>query len=91
MCFRNVLKDGVLQIMKSVDYKRSKDPSWLFLVPLLHFLNGDCKPYELPSKAAGHEDVKPVWWGTTQFEDMVEGFQRRNGTWTVYVLNPFHS
>ena len=87
--FRTVLKDGILLIMKSVVIGKFKDPSWLFLVPLLHILNGDCKPYELPQKAAGHEDVKPVWWGIAQFEAMVTGFKRRYGTWTMYALNLF--
>ena len=69
--------------MKSVVKGKFKDPSWLFLVPLLHFLNGDCKPYELPRKAAGHQDYKPVWWGIAQFEDLTTHFQRTKKIWTL--------
>ena len=69
--------------MKSVVYGKYKDPSWLFLVPLLHFLNGDCKPYELPQKAAGHQDFKPVWWGVTLFQDWASDFKRTDKRWVL--------
>ena len=81
--YRGMIKDGVLQILKAVVYGKSKDPSWLFLVPLIHFLNGDCKPFDYPPTAKGHQDVRPTWWGIVPFEAAVPNFQRKDRAWTM--------
>ena len=81
---RGVIKEGLLQILRSVVYGSTKDPSWLFLMPLVHFLNGDCKPFEFPTSAKGHEAVNPVWWGIGSFDKEVTHFQQRTRSpWAV--------
>jgi hypothetical protein len=43
---------------------------WLFVTPLLHFLNGDCKPFESLNIAVDHRD--PKWWGVQDLNDVKE-------------------
>lgn len=82
---RNVIKEGLLQIVKFVINGKSKDPSWLFLTPLIHFLSDDCKPFEFPLSANEHQSTPPTWWGTSKITDLVESFKRKDSSLTMWV------
>ena len=45
---------------------------WLFAVPLLHFLNGDCEPYRSVTAKETHNDISGRWWGIQTLNYMTE-------------------
>lgn len=46
--------------------------TWLFALPLLHFLRGDSRPFEEPGIEGCYE--KPEWYGVQKLE--LKEFQR---------------
>ena len=48
-CFRRAAK-GIEELCNQImaEYWKSEAYTWLFAVPLLHFLRGDSKPFEEP-------------------------------------------
>lgn len=48
------------------------DGSWLFAVPLLHFLRGDSRPFEEPEIGGSYQ--KPEWIGASKLR--IKEFRR---------------
>lgn len=62
----------------------SKNPSWLFLVPWIHFLFGLYSPYDKPTFDAGHDKKDPTWWGILQLgEQGVKYFRGKTDQWEM--------
>ena len=64
----------------------SKLAEWLFALPLLHFLNGDIKPFHNPGKT----DEKSLrWWGLEGIKNEIGVFLKQ--TPSGLVFNTFFS
>lgn len=50
----------------------------LFCIPLLHYLYGKYQPYQAANPRVNHEDVKPEWWGTAEFDDELKVFKEKS-------------
>ncbi|VDI00511.1 Hypothetical predicted protein [Mytilus galloprovincialis] len=50
-------------ILKAVTMKPG-NPSWIYCMPLLHFLDGKCKIWETAPDDVSHKQSVPLWWGT---------------------------
>jgi len=60
----------------------SNNPSWLFVLPLYHFLSGLCNPFDEMKEDLSHAAHKPSWWGTADVANAVE--RLKNSTeWSV--------
>ena len=63
---------------------RDNDPSWLYCIPLLHFLWGESKPFQQPTPSGDHRNDK--WWGIQRLEAKVETFKNSTSVaagWSV--------
>ncbi|XP_052765375.1 E3 ubiquitin-protein ligase rnf213-alpha-like isoform X1 [Mya arenaria] len=70
-------------ILKFPKYK--KDPSWMYLLPLLHIGSGYCAPYEEPSTDITHKNAKPNWWGTVEINKTVQCFKEAKDDWQIPI------
>ncbi|XP_053389016.1 E3 ubiquitin-protein ligase rnf213-alpha-like, partial [Mercenaria mercenaria] len=66
---RDELKNELVLFVFEMTSQVSKDPSWWYLLPVLHFLSGTCAPFEEVSLNVNHAAVKPYWWGLMITED----------------------
>jgi len=62
------LKDALLGHLKNIPAKSNNDPSWLFALPLYHFVSGLGNPFDALNEDLSHADKKPVWWGIADVE-----------------------
>lgn len=75
------MKDAFVSLAKHIA-STSKDPSWLFLMPWIHFLSDWCSPFESPSFDVGHNKEEPLWWGLNKSLDTaVKYFSGKSGSW----------
>ena len=61
--YRPLFRDSVIQFVHYVGCSRDKDPSWMLLLPVAHFLTDSSSPFLLPKSEVGHDYQQPVWWG----------------------------
>ncbi|XP_053385748.1 E3 ubiquitin-protein ligase RNF213-like [Mercenaria mercenaria] len=64
---------------------QEKNPVWLYLVPIIHYLEGTCKPHDEMSMNFNHNATKPTWWGLSEaLEQIVKLFKGQVGrNWTM--------
>ncbi|XP_053391035.1 E3 ubiquitin-protein ligase rnf213-alpha-like, partial [Mercenaria mercenaria] len=79
---RKTLLEALLSVVKKLAGK-TKDPSWLYLMPWVHFLSGKTVPFETQVVDVSHDSVKPVWWGIAEIENEVEFFKGKTGKWSI--------
>ncbi|KAH3728284.1 hypothetical protein DPMN_054238 [Dreissena polymorpha] len=60
-----------------------KDPSWMFCLPLLHFVSDVCKPFEELGEDLSHSNITPKWWGIVDIESEIRTFQGSTYKWAV--------
>lgn len=61
--------------------RQKKDPAWLYMMPMVHFLSGSCKPFDPVTDDATHAKKVPVWWGTSHIgEDATKEFKTYQNT-----------
>ncbi|XP_069109499.1 E3 ubiquitin-protein ligase rnf213-alpha-like [Argopecten irradians] len=65
---------STLQQMTNLLCGKTDNASWLFVAPLLHFLDGKSSPYQQPSTDTGHNKAQPVWWGVEDYGKAPEYF-----------------
>ncbi|XP_041354575.1 E3 ubiquitin-protein ligase rnf213-alpha-like [Gigantopelta aegis] len=70
-----------LQEMINQQGKNAPDPSWLYCLPLLHFLRGDSEPFEM-SASCEHRTEK--WWGLIGLKDAERNIKRLSEGLTYY-------
>ncbi|XP_060599995.1 E3 ubiquitin-protein ligase RNF213-like [Ruditapes philippinarum] len=58
-----------------------KNPYWLYGMPLLHFLEGLCNPFDEPTTEWNHADYVPKWWGIAKIEKTVTAFKQDGHNW----------
>ena len=86
----------VLQTM--VDYcvpdlysKRQVSSKWIFLMPLIHFLEGTSQPYQNLHLSRDHRSPDGSWWGVKGITDYIESYKKhmlsRTALW-VFVFFP---
>lgn len=63
--------------------EKDKNPTWLYCVPLLHFISGVCSPYEEIKIDLSHSETEPKWWGINGIEDVNRKFHQMRKTWTL--------
>ena len=61
--FRHQFRDAAITFMHYVAGGKEKDPSWMLILPLVHFLTGLNAPFDLPTTEVGHDKSEPTWWG----------------------------
>ena len=81
VCFSRVLLDKLRACVESYLHKHSGDPSWMKAIPLMHFLDGKTKPYEVPRDTL-YSDVHDTaeWWGVHGIEHLVDTFKKKRNT-----------
>lgn len=52
-------------------------PKWIYLVPLLHFLDGTCSPYKPLQGSVEHNAADGSWWGVKTIQSFVEKYKLR--------------
>ena len=72
----------LIEMFKEV-FKSEKNPAWMFCLPLLHLLSGDCTPYEEISEDLSHSHSEPKWWGTCAIKHVVRLFKEKKKKWTM--------
>jgi hypothetical protein len=60
--------------------KDGTDPCWIFCMPVLHYMYGKSKPYEVASLKINHEDASAEWWGISEIKLELNYFQGKS-TW----------
>ena len=60
---RHQFRDAAVAFMHYVACGKEKDPSWMLILPLVHFLTGLNAPFDLPTTEVGHDFIEPTWWG----------------------------
>ncbi|XP_053396012.1 E3 ubiquitin-protein ligase rnf213-alpha-like [Mercenaria mercenaria] len=77
-------KEALVMLGKSVIVDK-KNPAWLFIMPLIHFLSDTCAPYDSVTDDAAHAGNVPVWWGTSHIgEDTTKKFKSfQNQSWVI--------
>ncbi|XP_053396017.1 E3 ubiquitin-protein ligase rnf213-alpha-like [Mercenaria mercenaria] len=65
--------------------EQSKDPSWLYTMPLIHFLSGACNQLNENTR---HDDTLPKWWGTmNRVQDTIANFKaHQHKRWEIPLL-----
>ena len=81
--FRKVA-DSVLQFSRSIA-GCTTDPSWMFCVPIIHFLFDKCKPFEEASSKVNHNEKTPEWWGIVEYGNDIDKFKEK-GKWKRYII-----
>jgi hypothetical protein len=62
----------------------SKDPCWLSFMPWVHFLSGQCVPFEPPEMEVKHDSETGKWWGITSVKTELGVFKSQYGKWAMY-------
>ncbi|XP_053390336.1 uncharacterized protein LOC128553236 [Mercenaria mercenaria] len=79
-------REALLEAMTSFVRKiagASKDPCWLSVMPWVHFLSGQCVPFEIPPVDVKHDEYKPVWWGVAEIERDLDYFKGKSEKWSM--------
>ncbi|XP_053396018.1 E3 ubiquitin-protein ligase rnf213-alpha-like [Mercenaria mercenaria] len=77
-----ILLEPLKYLIQNVTAVR-KNPSWMFCLPLFHFISGICEPFDIPGKDKTHSAKKPVWWGTNDILDGLRKFKAASGNWDL--------
>ena len=72
----------MLSIVKGMAGK-TKDPSWLYLMPWVHFLSGESSPFETQGINVSHDNKEPIWWGIQKIKDQVQDFKGKASSWAM--------
>ncbi|KAL8581504.1 hypothetical protein ACOMHN_042897 [Nucella lapillus] len=82
MADRSAFAGKMVKLINNSDQKGwlsyRADPSWLFCVPLLHFLQGQFKPYQDPEPSSDFKNDQ--WWGLTNLFRMKTSFMESTKT-----------
>ncbi|XP_053391300.1 E3 ubiquitin-protein ligase RNF213-like, partial [Mercenaria mercenaria] len=85
------MKDKQTYILKAITkivqwtMKNTKDPSWLYLMPWIHFLSEECKPFDNPPFQINHDDRIPKWWGISTVYENLDKFKSQS--WNILPLD----
>ncbi|XP_071137099.1 E3 ubiquitin-protein ligase rnf213-alpha-like [Mytilus edulis] len=72
--------ESVLTLSRQIASKTS-NPCWTYCLPILHFLQGKCAPFQQASAAVNHGDTKPEWWGISEYIYDIEYFKAKTLPW----------
>ena len=62
----------------------SKNPSWFFLMPWIHFLSEWSKPFESPPFDVRHDKDDPIWWGLSKtLDNALQYFTSKSSKWDM--------
>lgn len=50
--------------------------SYLILMPWIHFLYGECKPFEKIPFDMSHDESEPKWWGIHSIENSLNSYKK---------------
>ncbi|XP_052808691.1 E3 ubiquitin-protein ligase rnf213-alpha-like isoform X2 [Mya arenaria] len=78
----SVIQSALCDFVK-MGSKYGKDPSWMYCLPLLHFVCKVCEPYEEMKKDLTHTAHVPKWWGIAEIVTAASEFQNASGHWIV--------
>ncbi|XP_060597648.1 E3 ubiquitin-protein ligase rnf213-alpha-like, partial [Ruditapes philippinarum] len=81
---KKILLDAILAFIKQV-CSTSKDPCWLCVLPLVHFLSDNCLPFQPPEVDVGHDKSQPTWWGIADIDKELDEFKKKRGNWLIQV------
>ncbi|XP_053390334.1 E3 ubiquitin-protein ligase RNF213-like [Mercenaria mercenaria] len=82
---RKQMKEAFVAVARKLAFN-SKDPSWLYLMPWIHFLSEACTPFEKPPFDVNHDRKEPVWWGISHLgEDALKYFKGKTESWTIPI------
>ena len=91
MCsiFKSKVAESVLSFARNIAATtetsiEKANPCWLFCLPVLHFLQEKCVPFEEPSAKFNHDQRVPVWWGIPEFKSDIETFKAKSVPWQRY-------
>ncbi|KAH3728245.1 hypothetical protein DPMN_054198 [Dreissena polymorpha] len=76
------LRKALLNIVK-MQPKSDKDPSWMFCLPLLHFVFGVCQPYDELGEDMSHASQAPKWWGIVDIKPEIDQFKNNTNKWNM--------
>ncbi|XP_052087848.1 uncharacterized protein LOC127724886 [Mytilus californianus] len=71
------ITSSLLKVMKQFASDTNKS-CMLFCVPLLHYLYDKYVPYQAATPRVNHEDARPEWWGTAEFDDQLKMFKGKS-------------
>ena len=60
----------------------SKLAEWLYALPLLHFLNSDIMPFQIP---AGADEMSLRWWGLEELKNEIDTFLKQTPLRLVFI------
>ncbi|VDI41573.1 Hypothetical predicted protein [Mytilus galloprovincialis] len=72
--------ESVLRLSRHIA-RNTSNPCWIYCLPILHFLQGKCVPYEEASSKVNHDSAKPEWWGIEDYGDDIDFFKRKTFPW----------
>ena len=58
--------------------KDGTDPCWMFCMPVLHYMYGKNKPYEVAPLNIKHEEASAEWWGISEIKYQLDYFQGKS-------------
>ncbi|XP_060599290.1 E3 ubiquitin-protein ligase rnf213-alpha-like [Ruditapes philippinarum] len=83
---RMSIKMKLIELAKDIcsDVSIGKNPSWMYLLPVLHFLNGFCRPFQEIPLAFDHQAKIPKWWGIdSEIEHITDIFKKTHYHWCI--------
>lgn len=81
-----MLKERLIRLAYDIASASSsgKNPSWFYFLPMIHFLDGTCQPFQEVTLEINHRDAQPKWWGiSNELENVIQKFKRINGAWKM--------
>lgn len=90
MCFCRKVTESVLRVSRHIA-RDTSNPCWTYCLPILHFLQGKCVPYEEASSKVNHESAKPEWWGIAEYGDDIDFFKGKTFPWDRYLFLQYSS
>ncbi|VDH93225.1 ubiquitin carboxyl-terminal hydrolase 34 [Mytilus galloprovincialis] len=90
---RKRITSSLLKIVRQFASDTNKS-CMFFCIPLLHYLFDKYTPYQAALPRVNHEDTKPEWWGTAEFDDQLKMFKGkskwdRKRSELVQLLSPY--
>jgi hypothetical protein len=58
--------------------KDGTDPCWMFCMPVLHYMIGKNKPYEVAPLNIKHDETSAEWWGISEIKYELNYFQGKS-------------
>ena len=80
--YRKKLLEAIIEFARGIA-SNTKDPSWLFVMPWIHFLSGRVKPYDAVEMDLSHDELIPKWWGSNDVKESVEYFKAKTSPWAM--------